>query len=300
VNNGRGHWADIGMDTLSLAGSLEAKLAAIRAAGFQQVMVSAPDVSSHPGGMDAAVRAVRASGLRVTALQALRDFEGTEGVLREYKLNVAKSMLEMCAAIGSPVLVATSSTIKSSSTDLAVISRDLRRLAMLALPLGIKVAYVAQYRGHAVRDLETALAVAGDAGMPNLGIGIDSFTALAAGSALDELEKVFPETLVLIQLSDFMVAEVASLSELAFAEHLRVFPGEGMHSGQIAHLIRRAAALGFRGAFSLEVFNDDYGQLDPAAVAERARRSAVWISEEVLQRAVPLPSALRLRGLAPG
>ena len=30
-------------------------------------------------------------------------------------------------------------------------------------------------------------------------------------------------------------------------------------------------------------------------VAERARRSALWLGEEVLRRSVPLPNAMRLR-----
>ena len=57
---------DFGMDTISLAGPLEAKLSAIRDAGFGQVMLSARDVVGHPQGLQAAVQAVKDSGLRVT------------------------------------------------------------------------------------------------------------------------------------------------------------------------------------------------------------------------------------------
>ena len=53
-----------GMDTITLAGPLEAKLAAMRGAGFTQVMLMAPDIAGHPAGEQAAVAAVRASGLR--------------------------------------------------------------------------------------------------------------------------------------------------------------------------------------------------------------------------------------------
>ena len=65
-----------GMDTITLAGSLEAKLAAMKAAGFSQVMLMARDLVTHPGGVPAAVQAVRESGLRPTGFQVLRDFEG--------------------------------------------------------------------------------------------------------------------------------------------------------------------------------------------------------------------------------
>ena len=68
-------FGDFGIDTASLAGSLEGKLTAARQAGFSQVMISAVDIVGHPMGIEAGFRAVRASGLRVTGLKVLRDFE---------------------------------------------------------------------------------------------------------------------------------------------------------------------------------------------------------------------------------
>ena len=44
------NFADFGMDAASLAGSLEAKLAAVKQAGFSQVMLSATDIVNHPAG----------------------------------------------------------------------------------------------------------------------------------------------------------------------------------------------------------------------------------------------------------
>jgi sugar phosphate isomerase/epimerase len=101
----RANIRDFGMDTISLAGPLEAKLKAVREAGFSQIMLSARDVVGHPEGLDAAVSAVRASGLRVTGFQVLRDFEGLSGHLHDYKVDIAKSMLEMCSALGARVLL---------------------------------------------------------------------------------------------------------------------------------------------------------------------------------------------------
>jgi len=80
------HIGAFGMDTISLAGTLPAKLDAVRDAGFSQIMLSARDVVSHAEGFDDAVRAVRRSGLRVTGFQVLRDFEGLDGPLHDYKI----------------------------------------------------------------------------------------------------------------------------------------------------------------------------------------------------------------------
>src|SRR5256886_12810127 len=131
---------NFGMDTITLAGPLEAKLRAIQGAGFTQVMLSAADLVGHPGGEDAAVAAVRASGLRVTGFQVLRDFEGLSGHLHAYKVDVAKAMLKMCRALGSNVLLACSSVSPHSTQDVSSIKKDLQKLAMLALPLNIRIA----------------------------------------------------------------------------------------------------------------------------------------------------------------
>ena len=66
------------IDTVTLAGPLEDKLAATRDAGFGGIEIWAKDLVSHPGGVSGAVAAIRASGLRVTSFQLLRDYEGLE------------------------------------------------------------------------------------------------------------------------------------------------------------------------------------------------------------------------------
>jgi len=291
--------AEFGMDTISLAGTLEGKLRAMREAGFSQVMLSARDIVSEPGGVDAAVQTVRTSGLRVTGMQVLRDFEGLDGHLHQYKVDIAKSMIEMCAALGSRVLLACSSTSQHASQDRLRIARDLRKLAMLALPHGVRVAYEALSWGRTINEFPDAWDAVTEADCPNLGIGIDSFHILATKTGLEQIEDIDPLKIYLVQLSDFMWQETRSPEErITTARHFRVFPGEGVHSGQIADLVRRLHALGYRGDFSFEVFNDDYQQLPLPVVAERARRSAVWLAEDVLRRSTPVGDRMRLKRVA--
>ena len=290
---------DFGMDTISLAGPLEAKLQAVRAAGFGQIMLSARDIVGHPDGLDAAVQAVRASGLRVTGFQVLRDFEGLSGHLHDYKVDIAKSMLEMCAALGSKILLVCSSTSVHATQDLDAIAKDLRKLAMLAIPLGIQVAYEGLSWGRTINEFTTAWEVVSRADVPNLGLGLDSFHLFATQTPLDDLELLDPEKIFLVQLADFMWQEIRSVEErITTARHFRVFPGEGVHSEALADLVRRLHALGYRGDYSFEVFNDDYQQIPLPVVAQRARRSALWLGEDVLRRSVPLPNQMRLRARA--
>ena len=288
-----------GMDTITFAGPLEAKLTAMKAAGFSQVMLKANDLVGHPGGLDAAVQAVKDSGLRGTGFQVLRDFEGLTGHLHHYKVDIAKSMLEMCAALGCKVLLACSSTSTHASQDLDHIARDLRKLAMLALPLGIRIAYEGLSWGRTINEFTTAWDVVCRADCPNLGLGIDSFHIFAAKTSLEEIDYLDPDKIFLVQLADFMWQETRTFEErMTTARTFRVFPGEGVHSEQLVDLVLRLDRLGYEGDYSFEVFNDDYQQMPLPQVAERGRRSALWLAEDVLRRSVPLPNQMRLKSLA--
>jgi sugar phosphate isomerase/epimerase len=285
-----------GMDTITLAGPLEAKLDAMKSAGFSQVMLKANDLVGHPNGWQAAVKAVRDSGLRGTGFQVLRDFEGLSGHLHQYKVDIAKAMLEMCAALGCDVLLACSSTSKHASDDLDHLARDLRKLAMLAIPFGIRIAYEGLSWGRTVNEFTTAWDVVTRADCPNLGLGLDSFHLFAAETSLEEIDYLQPDKIFLVQLADFMWQETKTFEErMSTARTFRVFPGEGVHSEQLVQLVLKLDALGYRGDYSFEVFNDDYVQMPLPMVAQRARRSAQWLADDVLRLSVPLPNQMRLR-----
>lgn len=289
-----------GMDTITLAGPLEAKLEAMAGAGFEQVMLKANDLVGHAGGWKQAVAAVHASGLRGTGFQVLRDFEGLgqseTQKLHAYKVDIAKQMLEMCAALQCKVLLVCSSTSTHASGDLDLIAKDLRKLAMLAIPYGIKIAFEGLSWGRYINEFTTAWEVVNRADCPNLGIGIDSYHILAAKTPLDEIEFLQPDKIFLVQLADFMWQETRTFEErMTTARTFRVFPGEGVHTEQLMELVLKLDTLGYTGDYSFEVFNDDYLQMPLSFVAERAQRSALWLAEDVLRSSVPTVGQLRLR-----
>ena len=285
-----------GMDTITLAGPLEAKLRAVREAGFTQIMLNASDIAGHPAGAAAATDAVRKSALRVTGFQVLRDFEGLSGHLHAYKIDIAKAMLEMCHALGSKVLLVCSSTSAHGSGDAGVLARDLRKLATLAVPYGIRIAYEALSWGRHVNEYTQAWDIVAEADRANLGLAIDSFHILATEMGVEGLQEIVAEKIFLVQLADFMWQEIRSSEErINTARHFRVFPGEGVHSEKVARLVRDIDRLGYRGDYSFEVFNDDYAQLPPAVVAERARRSVKWLTDQVSRRSLPLRRAAAQR-----
>lgn len=290
------HIADFGMDTITLAGPLEAKLQAVRQAGFGQIMLTARDIVGHPHGMEEAISAVKSSGLRVTGFQVLRDFEGLSSHLHDYKVDIAKQMILMARRLGAKVLLACSTTSQHATADPEVVARDLRKLAVLALPHGINVAFEALSWGRHISEIHQAWAVVEKANCPNLGIGIDSYHFLATDTPLWRLDEIDPARIYLVQLSDFMWQETRTPQErLETARHFRVFPGEGVHSETLATLMRKLRDIGYQRDYSLEVFNDDYQQLPLTVVAQRARAAAMWLAGGVLKRAMPLPGQMRLK-----
>ena len=91
--------SDFAIDSGSLPGPLSIKLKVARDAGFEQVLLSATDLTLHPQGVDAAIADVRAAGLRVTALQGLDGFNGWEGPPR------ARALARTCTAPARSVRV---------------------------------------------------------------------------------------------------------------------------------------------------------------------------------------------------
>lgn len=277
--------SNFGMDTVTLAGPLEVKLAASKAAGFSQLMLWAKDLVAYPGGLDAAVRLVRQSGMRVTGLQVLRDYEGLSGTLHDYKVDMAKNLLQICQAIGCPLLMVCSTTSSQASGDIDQTARDLAKLATLGVPVGVRIAYKALSWGLHVNRYQQAWEAVELADHAGLGVAIDAFHLMASDSALDGINEIPWKKIAMVQLSDFMWRAMRSSEEqLETARHMRVFPSEGVHSETLSDLVRLLHRCGYRGDYSFEVFNDDYLQMSPELVAQRARRSAKWVTDQVLRR----------------
>jgi sugar phosphate isomerase/epimerase len=281
---------DFALDSSTLAGSLQVKLSAVRATGFAKITLCAQDLVAHPQGVDAAIALVKASGLRVSSFAAACNFEGASGPLHAYKLDVVKAQLGLCQALGCHLLVLPASTLTVSTSDSAMLVRSLRQLAMLAIPLNIKIAYQGWPGAAIVKDFLAAWELVCQADMSNLGLCLDTYDLLTAGAALADLQAdldmLDPDRLFLVQLADHLGSPT---------ESLRVLPGDGAARDTLAALVNTLHSLGYRGDYSLSAFNADYATLTPRHIAQRARRSAQWLGQDVLQRSVPLPNQIRLR-----
>jgi sugar phosphate isomerase/epimerase len=212
-------------------------------------------------------------------------------------VDIAKSMLAMCHALGCHLLLIRSSTLEIASLENRALAKDLRKLAMLAIPMNIRIAYEASGDARSVKEFPQAWDIVCEADMPNLGLslGFDSFAMFTPTITMDELDMLDPDKVFLVQLADFIWSDGNPVKQSAGVNRFRVFPGEGSHSEALAAFVTKVHSLGYRGAYSFEVFNDDYQQMPVPVVLERAKQSALWLGEGVLQRSVPLPNDIRLK-----
>ncbi len=277
--------------TVSLSGSLDEKLHAAAAAGFDAVEIFEPDLISSPL-TPGEVRALADGlGLVIPMYQPFRDFEGVGPEQLEHNLRRARHKFEVMEALGAGTLLVCSNVSASAIDDPQRSAAQLRRLADEAAEHGMRIAFEALAWGRHVNDYEAAWHIVESADHPNLGTCLDSFHILSAGSDPSRIRDIPGEKIFFVQLAD---APVIALDVLQWSRHYRCFPTQG--GFELATFMGHVRAAGYDGFVSLEVFNDVFRQADPGRIAVDAMRSLLVLEEALGER--PLPPAPGLRGFA--
>jgi sugar phosphate isomerase/epimerase len=272
--------SDFAIDSSALPGPLSAKLKAAREAGFAQVLLSAEDLAAHPQGVDAAIAEVRGAGLKVSALRGLDDVNGWEGRHREFKFELARTMLELCKSTRAGLLMVKTSQLGAEDAHAAkLLEADLRRLALLAIPFEVCIAYELAPEAMADSDMARALDILDRVEMPNIGVCLDA-ARVSPEALMDEYEDL--SFVSLVRVAD----EMPSGGGAAMS---RVFPGEGLNSARVGEAVKHLERHGYRGPWVFDATHPDYRFMPPQTAADRAGRSARWLAEDVLRRSVPLP-----------
>lgn len=243
------------LNLILLGGTTGEKIAATRAAGFDEAEIWREDVEAFAQGPAALAALCKAQGLGLTDVMVLRDFPGAPAHLREQKRDQALQMLQMAVAIGTD-------TVQCPATSLADfdplrVDEDLRWLAREAAALGLKVSYEAIAWSTLDSDVPAAWARLDRLNEPNLGLAVDLFHICARGRGVEDLFAVPVEKIYQLQLSD--VAEPVSIDNrehlIHTARHHRVLPGEGRF--ELEPFIAYLRELRYCGPVGIEVFSDE-------------------------------------------
>jgi 4-hydroxyphenylpyruvate dioxygenase len=277
--------------TVCLAGTLEDKLAAAAAAGFDEVELFEPDLI----GSDAAPAQVRRRahelGLKIGLYQPFRDFEAVPEAQLGANLRRAEAKFAVMEAVGADLLLVCSNVSAAAIDDDALAAAQLRTLAEHAAEHGIRIAYEALAWGRHVRDYDHAWRIVEAADHPGLGTCLDSFHILSRGGDPRGIRSIPAEKIFYLQLAD---APRLVMDVLQWSRHYRCFPGQG--GFDLPSFLEHVLAAGYTGPLSLEVFNDVFRQADPQRMAVDAMRSLLLLEEAT--RVTALPAAAPLRGYA--
>ena len=266
-----------GIATVCLSGSLEDKMDAAAAAGFDGIEIFEPDlVASDLSPEEIRARAERL-GLSLDLYQPFRDFEGVTDDLLEENLRRARARFETMNRLGIETMLVCSNVATATVDSDEVSAAQLRRLGELAATYGVRVAFEALAWGRYVDDYRRAWRIVELADHPAVGTCLDSFHILSRAHDPAAIEQIPGAKIFFVQLAD---APLLSMDVLSWSRHHRLFPGEGDFDlpGFVRHLLRA----GYTGPLSLEVFNDTFRQTDTARTAAHARRSLVWLEDQTV------------------
>ncbi|MCC5480572.1 sugar phosphate isomerase/epimerase and 4-hydroxyphenylpyruvate domain-containing protein [Streptomyces barringtoniae] len=280
--------------TVSLSGTLTEKLAAAARAGFGGVEIFENDLLACPLAPEEIRARCADLGLSIDLYQPMRDIEGVPDDVFVRNLRRARHKFELMNRLGADTVLVCSSVSPDAVDDDVRAAGQLARLAGLAEEFGIRVAYEALAWGRHVNTYGHAWRIVEAADHPALGVCLDSFHILSRGSEPEDLEGIADipgEKIFFLQLAD---APLLAMDVLQWSRHYRCFPGQG--GFDVAGLLRRVLAAGYRGPLSLEVFNDVFRQADAGPTAVDAHRSLLLLREAA--GAAELPSPVVPTGVA--
>ncbi|OAN59438.1 3-keto-5-aminohexanoate cleavage protein [Sphingobium sp. TCM1] len=273
-----------GIATVSLSGTLEEKLRAAAAAGFDGVEIFENDLIASP----LRPREVRSLlddlGLACLLYQPFRDFEGMPGVLRQQALDRAEAKFDLMGELGTDRILVCSNCSPQALGERSRIVADLRELGERAAKRGIVVGYEALAWGRHVFDHRDAWAIVEEVDHPSIGIILDSFHSLSRAIPSDSIRAIPADKIAFVQLAD---APKLDMDLLYWSRHFRNFPGQGglPVNEYVAEILRT----GYQGPLSLEIFNDRFRGWSADLIAADGLRSLRHV-EDAASRQLGRPS----------
>ncbi|WNV86035.1 TIM barrel protein [Umezawaea sp. Da 62-37] len=265
----------LGIATVCLSGTLEDKLAAAAAAGFDGVELFENDLVASPWSPERVRRSCADLGLSIDLYQPFRDFEAVPPDVLARNLRRAELKFQVMERLGADTILVCSSVSPDAVDDDALAAEQLHALAARAAEHGIRVAYEALAWGRFVSTYDHSWRIVRAADHPALGVCLDSFHVLSRDVDPVAIRTIPGEKVFFLQLAD---APRLRMDVLQWSRHHRLFPGQGAFDlkGFVGHVL----ATGYPGPLSLEVFNDVFRQSEPRAAAVDAMRSLLLLQEE--------------------
>jgi sugar phosphate isomerase/epimerase len=188
----------------------------------------------------------------------------SQGEHRRAAFDHFKRRLDLCQFFSIPTMVLVADfaqRVDEASLGRAVAS--LAEAARWAAGFGVRLAL--EFRGTDTfcACLETAVALVGQCGEPNVGVCLDAFHYYKGPSKPEDLDRLTAANLAHVQLCD-----VPGVPRELMTDADRVFPGEG--DFDLKPIVSRMRRIGYSHYVSVELMNPVVWRAKPSQVAELA------------------------------
>ncbi len=262
--------------TVSISGDLREKLAAIAAAGFDGIEIFENDFLAFDGGPREVGRMVRDHGLEISLFQPFRDFEGLPEPQRSRAFDRAERKFDVMEELGTDLVLVCSNVSPAALGGIDRAADDLRELGERAARRNMRIGYEALAWGRHVNDHRDAWEIVRRADHASVGLIVDSFHTFARKVDAETIRSIPGDKIFFVQLAD---APLIEMELLYWSRHFRTMPGQG--DLDVESFARAVAATGYKGFWSLEIFNDQFRGGSPGTVAADGHRSLIALMDSV-------------------
>jgi 4-hydroxyphenylpyruvate dioxygenase len=237
------------ISSLSASDTLEDKLAAFAAAGFDGIEVSEQDFAVQGSTPSEIGQLVRDHGLEVTLLQTALALAGMPD--RAHRFSQLERRFDIMAGLDSSLLLLKAPSDPQALGGIDRMAEDLREAAERAALRGLRIGFEARAQARHIRDYRDAWEIIRRADHPALGLVLDSFHVLARGLSPENIRAIPAERIFHVQLADAPAVEM----DFDFKSRgFRMLPGEG--DLPLLPFLQAVLATGYRGSFGLDLRQD--------------------------------------------
>ena len=259
--------------TIKQVGDLREKIEIAAEAEYDGVGLWAGDLAAflEGGGELAEVKdMLEENGLSVPEVCFVGGWMGVTAADRKQALAEAKRAFQHASEIGAYSVIACAA---GHQVDIADAAKDYSLLCDVAADFGVVPALEFLGGAATVKDVKTAAEVVARADHELGGILLDTFHFYRGGSEPEDILAIRDARVAMVHANDAAGAPRFEMNDLH-----RVYCGEG--EIPLEAIFTNLREVGYRQAFSVEIFNEEYWASDPMRVAQKARVAI----DEVLAR----------------
>jgi len=268
------------ISTLSVADTLEDKLLAFSAAGFDGIELAERDLTVQGGTTEEIGRMVRDHGLKIELYRPFLELEGLPEDPGSRALDRIERRFDVMEALGADLMLIDATTVRQGFGEEDRLAEDFARLGERAAARGLRVGYEACAWERYGSDIRDVWEVVRRAAHPAVGLVLDSFHVTVRGLSPESIRAIPADRIFHVQIAD---APAVAMDLEYKSRRFRCLPGEG--DLPLVEFVRAVAATGYAGAYSLDLVGDrSRGSLRQLALD--GRRSLIALGDAA-KRAEP-------------